>query len=317
MRKGQNPAKFIQKVAKPKNITVALLNYIPFVSGFYEKMPDVLKLCLNSIWDHTDVPYDLMVFDNGSCQEVKDYLLAAHSQGKIQYLILSEKNLGKGGAWNIVFDAAPGEIVVYTDNDVYYSPGWLSKSLQILEAYPRVGMVTGRPIRTKPELYTKTLEWAEATPDAIIERGQLMPWEDYRDFVMSLGTNEEQARQQYETGEGDVRLTYRGVCAYVGASHWQFLSRKSILREFLPFDMSRPMGQVLQLDERMNEAGYLRLMTSEPLAQNMSNDPKLQSEAVKHGGSIRLGYKKRVANFPLVKNILLAVYNQIFKLYYG
>ena len=38
----------------------------------------------------------------------------------------------------------------------------------------------------------------------------------------------------------------------------------------LPFDMDKPMGQVRQLDKRMNEAGLLRLMVSDPLAMNMS-----------------------------------------------
>jgi glycosyltransferase involved in cell wall biosynthesis len=317
MRKGQNPAKFINQVAKPEKVTVAVLNYIPFVSGFYEKMPDVLKLCLNSIWDNTDVAYDLMVFDNGSCQEVKEYLVQAQDQGKIQYLILSEKNLGKGGAWNIIFEAAPGEIIAYTDNDAYFYPGWLSKSLQILEMYPRAGMVTSRPFRTKEELYTKTVEWAETTPGVTLEKGRFLPWDIYRDFAMSLGTSEEQAREWFETGVGDVRLTYQGVEAYVGASHWQFVSLKSILREFLPFDMSRPMGQVRMLDERINQAGYLRLMTGEPLAQNMSNEPKLKPDSVRNAETGNLGFKKRVANTPFVKNILLAVHNQIFKLYYG
>ncbi len=46
MRKGQNPAKFVKDVARPERITVALLNYIPFLSGFYAETLDVLKVSL-------------------------------------------------------------------------------------------------------------------------------------------------------------------------------------------------------------------------------------------------------------------------------
>ena len=77
MRKGQNPAKFVQNVTQPQRITIAVLNYIPFTSGFYAQTLDILKLCLGSIWENSDLPYDLLVFDNGSCQEAIDFLTDA------------------------------------------------------------------------------------------------------------------------------------------------------------------------------------------------------------------------------------------------
>jgi len=90
MRIGQNPAKFVKEVAKPERITVAVLNYIPFMSGFYADALEVLKVCLESIRQSADLPYDLLVFDNGSCEEARQYLLDEHQAGRIQFLILSE-----------------------------------------------------------------------------------------------------------------------------------------------------------------------------------------------------------------------------------
>ena len=160
MRKGQNPAKFVKDVARPERITVALLNYIPFLSGFYAETLDVLKVSLESMRKDPGLPFDLMVFDNGSCEEVREYLVNEKEEGRIQYLILSEKNMGKGGAWNMMLTGAPGEIIAYTDSDVLFSPNWLSRSVEILETFPNVGMVTARPFRTPPEFYETTLKWA-------------------------------------------------------------------------------------------------------------------------------------------------------------
>ena len=120
----------------------------------------------------------------------------------------------------------------------------------------------------------------------------------------------------------DWRITYKGVTAMAGASHWQFTAYKSTLQQFLPFDMDKPMGQVRQLDKRMNEAGLLRLMVSDPLAMNMSNTlGYLRGELGKDSGKERRkkkeGLRRRLLEMGPIKKMLLAVYNKIFNWYYS
>jgi hypothetical protein len=88
--------------------------------------------------------------------------------------------------------------------------------------------------------------------------------------VQSLGFSEAEAQKKYSEGE-DLCLQFGGRKYYVGAGHFQFLARRSVLQEVLPLPSRRPMGEVRLLDIAINERGYLRLALPEWTVRHMGN----------------------------------------------
>jgi hypothetical protein len=273
-----------------------------------------VESCLRSMQRLQYPNYEVIFVDDGSADRTPEILQQFKDCRWLR--VITQKNMGLSYARNVGMNAAKGEIIAYTDSDVLFAPGWLSRSVQVLETYPNVGMVTSRPFRTQENLSSATIEWAQRTPETDYQVGQFLSWEDFSSFVMSLGTSEEQTREWYASG-GDMRVNYRGVPAQIGASHWQFLAYKTVLQTMLPFDMSRPMGQVRMLDQRINEMGMLRLMTAEPLAQNMSNQaPERAKARAQQKAQSNNPMKRRLLDSRPVKAALLRIYDRIFDAYY-
>jgi glycosyltransferase involved in cell wall biosynthesis len=322
MRIGLNPVKIKKPpIYPPSPVTIVIVTYIPYLSGYFQHSLDVLKLTLSSIWKNTEEAFDLLVFDNGSCGEVREYLISQNVSNKIQYLILSNKNVGIPGAWNISFKAAPGKYVAFSDYDIYYFPGWLKAHLKIFENFPKVGMVTGTPIRPPIKYSSSTLEWAEEQKEAGIKRGVLQSWEEYWTHTKSLGMSEEEALESYEMGE-DILINFKENEAYIGAGHFQFVAYKDVLEKVTPFPNTIAMGNERLLDQRINDLGLLRLSLNRKFVQHLGNTPskkmieqhnevKIQS---KHDKSMKIGV--RFWQIPVIKKVLLKVYNLIFEIYY-
>jgi glycosyltransferase involved in cell wall biosynthesis len=315
MRIGQNPAKSIPYVAQPERVTVAIVTYIPVLGGYYQRSLDVLKVCLNSLRENADNPFDLLVFDNGSCPEVRTYLTSERDQDRIQYLVLSDQNVGKAGAWNFIFSAAPGEFIAYADSDVYFYPGWLSAQLDVLETFPRAGMVTGMPMWTPEEFSTSTTQWAQMAAEVQVERGRFLPWDDYWRHARSLGADETEARQHFDSTE-NICLTHGDDRYYVGAAHFQFVARREALQSVLPIPSERPMGQVRLLDVAINERGYLRLCTSDWWVRHMGNSLQgVEADSPSYNPPSRHP-TRRFWDLKPVRKLLRWLYHHIFEILY-
>ena len=331
MRAGSHPLKKKGKLEPPEEITIQMVTFIPFLEGYFEQSLDVLKLSLESLWAHTTLPYDLMIFDNGSCPEVRTYLLEQQQAHKIQFLYLSDENVGLPGAWNALFAAAPGKIIAYSDSDIYFYPGWLEACLKLLQTYPNVGMVTGIPLRSPLEFSNQTLEWASQTPEVQVSRGLLQDWEVYWAHARSTGFEEGEARHKFAQGE-DILFEYQGVKAFLGAGHFQFVSPKAALQAVMPFPYVMPMGNERYLDQHINQRGYLRLslpgMSVRHIGNRLPEDGSLKVETAGIQGQSAADQRRgpaarrspqglyRLLDFPLIRKILLFLYGKIFNWYY-
>ena len=162
-RIGFNPARGKMSPYRPARVTAVVVTYIPHLEGYFSQRLEILKATLTSL-RRTETPFDLLVFDNASCPPVVDYLLDLRRAGHIDYLLLSRRNVGKIGAFQIAFPAAPGEIIAYCDDDILFYPGWLEAQLRVLEAFPQVGMVSGVPVRDAATHARQALDAVAASP---------------------------------------------------------------------------------------------------------------------------------------------------------
>jgi glycosyltransferase involved in cell wall biosynthesis len=318
-----NPARNHESGTLPTRVTAAVLTHVPNEAGYFEHRFESLKLCIESLIQNTSPECDILIFDNASSQQVVDYLRELRDGNRIQYLILSSRNVGKIDALQMIFRGAPGEIIAYTDDDVYFKPGWLERHLEILETYPKVGMVTGFYIRSQLNWSIRsTMEFA-AREDVTVEKGNLWDrkWEQH--YIDNMGRTWDQYEKEI-AGLEDARLTYKGVRALVSAGHHQFVAYRSVIEQALPKEYSgRLMGRMRELDDQVDQLGYLRLNTPEPVTRLIGNviNEEMAAEAAADGIQTRAvkivekaGFGQKLMRVPLFKGLAWRVYNWLFKL---
>jgi GT2 family glycosyltransferase len=87
-------------------------------------------------------PHEVLVHDDGSGPDVIPMLLTLLDAGYISHLTLNRQghNEGVGEAIRRMFDMAQGDVLIKLDQDMLFTPDWLAKTVEILDADPTVGM---------------------------------------------------------------------------------------------------------------------------------------------------------------------------------
>jgi len=231
---------------------------------------------------------------------------------------LSDKNIGKIGALRILFTAAPGEIIAYSDDDIFFYPGWLPAHLEILDAFPKVGMVSGVPVRNAALHAHHSLDQLIHHPlpglTVSFERRISDEWE--KDWAASTGRDP----QSHLHDTKDIQDTVLKISHSPGtaksedqtfveaigsANHFQFIARKEIILKALPAEWSgKLMGHMLELDQAVDDLGYLRLSTCTRTTRHLGNiiNQEMLVEAEELGLNLNsVEYSK--SRLPLSKNL--------------
>jgi glycosyltransferase involved in cell wall biosynthesis len=273
MRVGRNPAKAGIPAYSPRRLGVALLVYIPDQQGYFANALEIFKIQVESLYRVTPQAFDLLVFDNGSCPPVVQALQELHAAGRIDWLVLSRHNMGKAGAWNWIFSSMPNELICYADSDVLFRPGWLEASLQILEAFPRPGMVSAQPN------FFDVLDGQGQAHQALqgddrFQFGEMRPETAVVDeYCFGIGADQELSRRFHSQSLPYLLQVQSGLQAILGASHMQFIIPRQIARQVAPLPASKGLlrAETISLDRKVDELGYLHLSALENYVFHMGN----------------------------------------------
>jgi hypothetical protein len=341
MRQGQNPAKMGLSAYQPKRLGLALLSYIPTQAGYFAQSLEVLQYQIASI-HNTTKDFDLLVFDNGSCPEVQEELRNLQSEGFIHFLMLSQFNMGKTGVLNWILAAMPNEFIGFSDGDVLFRPGWMEKSLEILEAFPTAGLVSVQPclfdvLKGEGQAH-HTLEnnpsyhLSSCLPDPLV----------VEEYGRGVGLETENIEGLKQKPVQVVERTGTGVRAMIGQSHMQFVLPRSVARRIrsLPSSHALFREETKKINVYIDELGLVQLTSLEAYVYHMGNrldettldeirrmnlDAILKDSSVKQDTPSRLqipSSKKRamrvlgrLAHIPLFKKTLQRFYNFLFEYY--
>jgi hypothetical protein len=272
MRQGQNPAKMGLQAYQPKRLGVALLSYIPNQEGFFTNSLEVLKYQIASLHAATS-DFDLLVFDNGSCPEVKEELLRLHTSGFIHFLHLSQFNIGKVGAINWLLSAIPNDWICYSDGDMFFRPGWLEKSLAIFEAFPSAGLVFAQPTLFDTLRGTGQAQHQLETDARYHLSQSVIPAESVREYARGFDVSADLEKKLVETPVCLAEETLSGVRAVVGGGHNQFLVRREVARRIVPLPTRLALSPVEDsaFNRRVDDLGLLQLSTFDPYTFHVGN----------------------------------------------
>jgi GT2 family glycosyltransferase/SAM-dependent methyltransferase len=123
----------INPPAKAHNATVDVIICV------HNALADVSR-CLESVLQHTTQPYTLILVDDGSAAETRDYLVGFARQQGCQ-IMRNEQAKGYTLAANQGLHLSSADFSILLNSDTIVTPGWVDRMLACAQSDPKIGVV--------------------------------------------------------------------------------------------------------------------------------------------------------------------------------
>ena len=277
-RIGKKPKKNKRIMAREfRRYGAVVVTYCPQMSGYWMDYEKVFILSIYSMINNTSKKIDLYVIDNGSCSKFRDLLYNMHRERVINFLYMSDKNLGKVGALNLIIPSIKNDYIIFSDGDIYFKENWLEKHITVYNAFSKicsVGMVTGSPFPTfdiKSIIDLNKYCLSNRGVEIITKEG--FPKDLLYKHLHDIGRMKRKFIERYSKVRGYI-VRYKGIEAYVGARHLEFLMPKDVARTVFPVEISDYVmnsNDVRRLDEKVMNIPSLKLSTVDMNIRHIGN----------------------------------------------
>jgi len=264
VRVGENPAKSETSERSQALIRFVVPIYIPEESGYFADAVPILERCLDSVARTAGPETRVTLVANACAPSVVERLVARQQAGLVDQVVISAENLGKVDGFLAGVRGSWEPMVVVSDSDVLWRPGWPAALAAVLRTFPACGLVSASPGPHLVRYATSTLI-LDAVGRRLLRREAVVDPVELQRFEESVGT------PGLFDGQRDRQwlLERAGVQALVGGGHFAFAARRAALATVTT-------GQVLgwerdSLDLPLDRAGWWRMATPHAYALHLGN----------------------------------------------
>ncbi|WDO14487.1 glycosyltransferase family 2 protein [Flavobacterium sp. WW92] len=269
MRIGFNPHKDKKQEASEYFHQVVIPVYIPNQDDYFKDSFTILKYCMESLLLTSHKKTYFTIVNNGSCQEIVDYLNNLFEEHKIHEVI----HCPSIGKLNAVLKGLSGnnfQLVTIADSDVLFLNHWQKETYAVFNAFPKAGAVCPTPSAKSFKTYTTNI-WCELFFSKKLYFTDVKNPKALEEFANSIGYP-----GFYNKYQLDKYLTVSGkdFKAVVGAGHFITTYRGAIFEKLEKRYSGYKLGGDSEkelLDLPVVKKGLWRLSTLDNFAYHMGN----------------------------------------------